>query len=86
MPLFPYRDDYKRTIKIISAGNDVERSEPLYISDRNEVVLPPQETACASQNIYSFIRPQILPLGPYREGFKTGAVYVSVSSSTAYRI
>lgn len=42
----------KKTIKIVSAGEDVERLEPLYISDRNDGVLPPQETACASQNIY----------------------------------
>lgn len=89
MPFFPHREDYKKKqLKIESAGKDVERLEPLYISDRGSDVgvLPPRETACASQNTKTFIRPQILPLGIYREGFKTGAVYFSVSSSAAHRI
>lgn len=42
----------KKQLKIESAGKDVERLEPFYISDRNVGVLPPWETACASQNTY----------------------------------
>lgn len=86
MPFFPYRDDYKKTIKIVRAGKDVERSETLsfligmtgFCHHRKQLVLLKTFTK-------SFIRPQILPLGIYREGFKTEAVYVSVSS-TAHRI
>lgn len=59
------RTTKKKQLKIESAGKDVERLEPLYISDRGSDVgvLPPRETACASQNTKTFIRPQILPLG-----------------------